>query len=422
MRIDILTIFPAIFDSFLGESLLKKGIDAGIIDIQTHDIRSYTEDKHKRVDDEPYGGGAGMVMTPQPLADAIEGVIEKREVKKILLTPGGKPFRQADAVRLSKEENLLFICGRYEGVDQRVSDLYVDEEISIGDFVLNGGEVAAMAITEAVFRLLPGAVGKEESVERESFAENLLEHPHYTRPDDFRGEKVPDILLSGHHAKIEEWRKERSISKTTDVRPDLLVRAAEEKKWDVAFSLALIHYPVTGKSGETITGSVTTLDVHDLARIGKTYGARAVYAVTPVEDQRRVVERIREHWMEGDVLREIDGRRTEALDIMKVVPSIEAMSADAKRSSKKKIRILATSAVEKPESLSADEWLASVKQDEEWIVLFGTAYGLAPELLEMADALLKPIEGGGEFNHLPVRGASAIISDWLFGKNRRYSI
>jgi tRNA (guanine37-N1)-methyltransferase len=421
MRIDILTIFPTMFDSFLGESLLKKGIDAGIIDVRLHDIRAYTDDKHRRVDDEPYGGGAGMVMTPQPMADAIESVVGERRVKKILLTPGGKPLRQSDAIRLSKEENLLFVCGRYEGIDQRVSDLFIDEEISIGDFVLNGGEVAAMALTEALFRLLPGAVGKEESVERESFAEDLLEHPHYTRPEEFRGLKAPEILLSGHHAKIEEWRKDMSVKKTAGVRPDLLARAADARRGDVAFSLALIHYPILGKSGETITGSVTTIDVHDLARIGKTYGARAVYVVTPVEDQRRVVERIREHWMEGDVLREIDGRRTEALDILKVVTSIEAMTAEAKRSSGKKIRILATSAVEKPESLSADEWLLSVNPDEEWIVLFGTAYGLAPELLERADALLKPIVGAGEFNHLPVRGASAIISDWLFGKNRRLS-
>ena len=419
MRIDILTIFPSIFESFLGESLLSKGIEKGLLEIHIHDIRKYSKDKHKKVDDMPYGGGAGMVMSPQPIVDALRDIKSESESgKTLLLSPGGKPLSQIDAARFSKEKSLVLICGRYEGIDQRIHDSFVDEEISIGDFVLNGGEVAAMAVIEAVFRLIPGAVGSEESVEFESYNKNLLEHPQYTRPEDFEGMKVPGVLLSGNHKEIEKWRLEKSLEKTESVRPDLFAKGSDEIKKNIKFSMALVHYPVLGKKGETITGSITTLDVHDFARIGKTYSAETVYVITPVEDQQRLIERLYRHWTESETLKELDGRRTEALDIVKVVPSIGAMIKDAKKRGRK-IKILATSAVDVKNSVSPARWLKSIKEGEEWIVLYGTAYGLAPELIESADAVLEPIDGRGEFNHLPVRGASAIITDRLLGNLRR---
>ncbi len=415
MRVDILSIFPSFFDSIFSESLLKKAIEARVIDIQVHDIREYTKDKHRRTDDEPYGGGAGMVMTPQPIVSALEAITKDAPARRILLTPRGKPFRQSDAVRLSKEKRLLFVCGRYEGVDQRVTDGFIDEEISLGDFVLNGGEIAAAALVESIFRLLPGAVGNSESLETESFERGLLEYPHYTRPEDFQGMKVPDVLLSGHHKKIENWRREESLKQTAKVRPDLL---SKSDAVSTQFSIALVHYPVLGKDGQPMVGSITTIDVHDMARIGRTYGARSVFIITPVEDQKIMVDRLKSHWIEGDFLKGEFERRVEALDIMETAGSVEIMLQKVKKRSKK-VKILATSAIESPSSITPEEWRAKSCEADEWVILFGTAYGLAPELMEMADYQLSPIEGAGEFNHLPVRGASAIITDSLFGKRRR---
>ncbi len=416
MRVDILTIFPSLFDSFLGESLLRKAIDKEILDIRVHDIRAFTENKHGNVDDIPYGGGAGMVMAAQPIVSALESLKKEGNPRTVLLTPRGKPFRQRDAVRLAKEERLILVCGRYEGVDERITS-QIDEEISIGDFILNGGEVAAMAVVESVFRLLPGAVGSPESLESESFEENLLGYPQYTRPEEFRGEKVPDVLLSGHHKKIDRFRMERRIERTVQMRPDLLERSADAKRGGINFSIALVHYPVLGKDGRVITASITTIDIHDIARVARTYGAKSAFIVTPVEEQRKLATRLKEHWMEGDLLKGEFERRVEALGILQPASSVGEMISIVKRRAKK-VKMLATSAEESDNAVSADEWLFTADEADEWIILFGTAYGLAPELMKQADSRLEPVVGAGEFNHLPVRGAFAIITDRLFGRRR----
>jgi len=416
MRVEILTIFPSLFDSFLGESLLRKAIDKGLIDIQVHDIRAFTENKHGNVDDIPYGGGSGMVMTAQPIVSALESLKKEGTARTVLLTPRGKPFRRLDAARLAQEDRLILVCGRYEGVDERITR-EVDEEISIGDFILNGGEVAAMAVVESVFRLLPGAVGSPESLASESFEENLLGYPQYTRPEEFRGERVPEVLLSGHHEKIKRFRMERRMEKTVQMRPDLLERLADEKRSKVNFSLALVHYPVLGKDRRVITSSITTIDVHDLARVARTYGAKSAFIVTPVEEQRKLAERLKEHWMQGDILKGEFERRVEALGILQATTSVGEMISIVKRRAKK-IKMLATGAEQADNAVSADEWLLSADEADEWIILFGTAYGLAPELMEQADCRLSPVVGAGEFNHLPVRGAFAIITDRLFGLRR----
>ena len=415
MRIDILTIFPSLFDSFLGESLLAKAIEKNIVDIRVHDIRKWSKDKHRKVDDAPFGGGAGMVMTLQPIADALEELSKEGAAKKILLSPRGKLFTQKKARELSNLDRIILVCGRYEGLDERISRHYLDEEISIGDYILNGGEVAAMALVESLFRLLPGAIGKKESLETESFEEGLLEYPHYTRPEEFRGERVPEVLLSGHHEKIKKWRYEKSLEVTKSVRPDLLAKRSgnQASKKRVKFSIALVHDPVVGKSGETMVSSITTLDIHDMARVGKTYGAQAVYIVTPVLDQKLMVERIIGHWLDDEALQS-GVRRVAALSLIKVVPSIALAVADAKKRAKV-VKLLATSAASDEGFISPDEFVSSAGEAEEWIIMFGTAYGLAPELMEKADSRLAPVLGDGEFNHLPVRGASAIILDRLFG-------
>ena len=232
MQIEILTIFPAYFESPLRESLLGKAMAAGLVEVTATDLRGFATDRHRKVDDEPYGGGAGMVMLAPVVASAIEARREatgRPRAWTVLMTPEGAPLDHARAAALAARERLLLVCGRYEGIDERVRDLGLyDEEISLGDFVLPGGEAAALALTEAVTRLVPGVVGEPESLENESFLRERLDYPHYTRPREYRGLAVPDVLLSGDHKRIVAFRRARALARTRERRPDLLVRRPEE--------------------------------------------------------------------------------------------------------------------------------------------------------------------------------------------------
>jgi tRNA (guanine37-N1)-methyltransferase len=221
VRIDVFTIFPGIVQGPLRESLLGKAIEAGVVDVRVHDIRAFVADKQRQVDDEPYGGGPGMVLKPEPVFAAVESLGEGTK-RVIVLSPAGRRLEQSLVRELAKEPWLVLISGRYEGVDERVVEGLPAEEVSIGDYVLSGGEIPALVVLEAVTRLVPGVVGKEESLERESFEDGALDHPHYTRPSEFRGMAVPDVLLSGNHAEVERWRREASREKTRRNRPDLL--------------------------------------------------------------------------------------------------------------------------------------------------------------------------------------------------------
>ena len=220
MRVDVFTIFPEYLDAPLRSSLHGKARDAGVLDVRLHDPREHTIDQHRSVDDPPFGGGAGMVMMPAPLFAAVEAADPVRPL--YLLTPSGRPFDQPLARELAASEGFSLVCGRYEGVDQRVADHLCDGELSIGDFVLAGGEAAALVVIEAVARLVPGVVGNEASPERESFGDGLLEEPQYTRPADFRGWVVPEVLRSGDHARIDRWRRAHALRRTLERRPDLL--------------------------------------------------------------------------------------------------------------------------------------------------------------------------------------------------------
>ena len=223
LRFDIVSIFPGMFASPFGESIIQRAREAGLLDIHVHDLRDYSLNKHRKVDDSPFGGGVGMVMNVEPIARAITAVKkEVPETRTILLSPGGRPFDQEKAWELSSLPSLTLICGRYEGIDERIRLHYVDEEISIGDYVLTGGELPAMVLVEAISRLLPGVLGDPESVVEESFHDDLLEYPQYTRPRDYEGLKVPEILVSGDPKKIRDWQKAEALKKTAQVRPDLL--------------------------------------------------------------------------------------------------------------------------------------------------------------------------------------------------------
>ncbi|MFS0613207.1 tRNA (guanosine(37)-N1)-methyltransferase TrmD [Lederbergia ruris] len=224
MKIDILTLFPEMFTGVLGSSILKKAEEKEAVSYSVENFRRFSKNKHHTVDDYPYGGGAGMVLQPQPIFDAVSHLTKKTDTKPriILLCPQGERFDQRKAEELAQEKHLIFICGHYEGYDERIREHLVTDEISIGDYVLTGGELGAMVVIDSVVRLLPGVLGNENSPIHDSFSTGLLEHPHYTRPADFRGMKVPDVLLSGNHAKIAEWRKEQSLKRTRERRPDLL--------------------------------------------------------------------------------------------------------------------------------------------------------------------------------------------------------
>lgn len=219
MKISILTLFPHMFDNFLSESIIKRAIDKGLVSVEVINIRDFSKLNNNQVDDTPYGGGAGMVMMVEPVVDAINSV-KKNNSKVYLMSPAGVPFKQEQAVNLSEEEHIILICGHYEGIDERIS-YYIDGEISIGDFVLTGGEIPAMAISDAVIRLLDGVI-REESYINDSFSDKLLDYPTYTKPPIYDGHSVPDVLLSGHHKNINEWRKSEQIKRTSDRRPDLM--------------------------------------------------------------------------------------------------------------------------------------------------------------------------------------------------------
>lgn len=222
MKIDVLTLFPSMFDNVMGESMMWKARDRQILDFATHDIRDYSGNKHRQVDDTPYGGGGGMLLKVDVITRAVEAVKGDRDTKVILMSPQGQVFNHQKALDLSQEDSLIFLCGHYEGFDERVRDLLVDEEISIGDYVLTGGELAAMVVIDAVVRQLPGVLGADDGADNDSHADGLLEGAHYTRPAEFRGLGVPDILKSGNHGAIADWRRKQAIRRTWRNRPELL--------------------------------------------------------------------------------------------------------------------------------------------------------------------------------------------------------
>ena len=244
MQFDVFTLLPEIFPPYLDSSILKRARQKGLIDIRVHNIRDYTHDKHHMTDDTPYGGGGGMVMKPEPIFEAVESILglttppsqpkPDSNIPIILLTPQGRVFDQRVAEELSRHEHIALLCGRYEGVDERIREHLVTDEISIGDYVLTGGELPALMIIDAVSRLLPGVLGDPTGAADDSHSMGLLEYPHYTKPPEFRGWKVPDVLASGNHARIEKWRREQALTRTFNKRPDMLIKA-ELSKEDLKF-------------------------------------------------------------------------------------------------------------------------------------------------------------------------------------------
>jgi len=232
MKFDIVTIFPSMIEAGLGEGVVSRGVERGLLNVAVHDLRRWTTDRHRTVDDVPYGGGPGMVMKAEPLMRAVSEIRETRGTPDsvVVLSPQGRTFTQAEAERLGRLEHIVLLCGRYEGMDERVRDMVATEEISIGDYVLSGGELAALVVVDAVSRLVPGVVGDEQSVAQDSFSRGLLDYPHYTRPAEIAGHRVPDVLLSGHHADVRRWRRKAALVRTLDRSPELITTATLDEE------------------------------------------------------------------------------------------------------------------------------------------------------------------------------------------------
>ncbi|CCH48931.1 tRNA (guanosine(37)-N1)-methyltransferase TrmD [Pseudodesulfovibrio piezophilus] len=426
MNFHLVSIFPHYFESPFASGLMGKAVENGLVAFDHVDVRHFAGGIHKSVDDRPFGGGPGMLLKLDPMAKALDSIESPGRI--LMLSPRGKPLTQARARELSAEEDLTLICGRYEGIDERLLDLYPIEMVSVGDFVLNGGEAGAVCLVEAVARLLPDFMGHTDSGEEESFSAGLLEYPHYTRPDDYQGLVVPEVLRGGNHGKIEEWRRECSLESTLNDRPDVLPEASLTVE-DIDFLrtlsrtrlgrnlyIALCHYPVVNKFGEKVAVSVTNLDLHDMSRVARSYGLGGFYATTPIEDQKALAEQLLNHWKKGaGSIANPD--RAEAFSKVKVFDDIEAAVLDIETQTGQCPRLAATSARldrrkhAEPALTYADvrKWL----EISPVLLVFGTGHGLAEEVLAKAEGILRPIRFLDDYNHLSVRSAVAIIVDRL---------
>ena len=430
-RFHIVTLFPEFFESPLSTALMGRAREAGIVDCSFHDPRQFSTDKHRHVDDRPYGGGPGMVMQGEPLARALRSI--ERPGRMLFMAPGGRPLTQDMVRELAREDDLTIVCGRYEGIDARLLQLFPLEPVSVGDIVLNGGESAALSVLEAVSRLMPGFMGKEESGDDESFSHGLLEYPHYTRPENLEGLTVPEVLQSGDHARIANWRRQESVRATLRMRPEMLNEAPLYRE-DVQtladtprerpgrnLSFCLVHYPVSLGPKKIGASSLTNLDIHDIARISRSYAMGSFYPVTPLGDQLRVLEEILRHWTRGPGGTG-NADRAQALGLVQPATSLEEAVAHMTAQHGTRPRLVASSAVwpskgkaSKPESMPMTPRDVRRWCDQGPVMLcLGTAQGLAPEVLEQCEGTLRPVRFLG-YNHLSVRSAAAILADRILG-------
>lgn len=416
MKITILTAFPDMMNGYLGMSVLGRAIASGKLEAEVLDLRDFAEGSYRQIDDYSFGGG-GMVLMAEPLEKAIKfacGGVEKPFV--VYPSPQGVRLHQELVEDLSRKERIVILCGHYEGADERVIKKHVDLEISLGDFVLTGGELPAMAVADAVARLAPGVVGKSSAVKEDSFYSGMLDTPHYTRPALWEGEKAPEALLSGDAKAIERWRRDEAVSRTLERRPDLLSRAGIMPWLDKGAYLMEVHYPVLDRNGEKSSTAITGMDLHDIARACRTYGIKKYLLVTPLAQQREMAKKIGLHWTEGWGA-EHNPDRSEAFKTLKIFASVQkALTWVAEREKTEPYKIATTA---RPHT-GAQHWL-SVKRDilakkASPVFIFGTGWGLHEEILETADAVMTPIHGGEDgWNHLSVRSAASITLDRFFG-------
>ena len=420
MRFTVVTILPELIEPSLGAGVVGRAREAGVIEVATVNPRDFTHDKHRSVDDSPYGGGPGMVMKPEPLLAAIE---KAGQGHRVLLSPAGAPLTQARVRELAKLDHVILVCGRYEGVDERAIELGIDEQLSIGDYVLSGGELGALVVIDACARLVPGVLGEPTSADDESHSAGLLEYPQYTRPAELDGKPVPPVLTSGNHAAIAAWRRQQAMQRTAARRPDLWRRFRPTKAdgklvapLPARTHLALVHHPVRDRTGAVVTTALTNFDIHDIARSSLTYGLAGYHVVTPITSQREKAEHIARLWSED----EKGEHRARALDLVRTAASIEEVIVTLTAEHGRPPRVVATSASAASfpgvPHAGTDGLIAAASGDPApLLVLFGTGWGLVDEQIPSVSLVLAPIEGASSWNHLSVRSAVAVILDRLFG-------
>ena len=433
MQIHVVTLFPDFFDGPLQAGLLGRAQDTKKLSVILHNPRDRATDRHKTVDDRPYGGGPGMLMLLEPLVATLRELGHalpgsEQPGRLLIMSPKGRlldqPLARELAGDLTSRKPLTIVCGRYEGFDARLDALFPTEHISIGDFVLNGGETAALAVIESAARLVPGFMGHIESGDEESFSQSLLEYPHYTRPETFEGFDVPEILRSGDHGRIAAWRHQESLATTAKMRPDLL-RDVPLSSGDMAFLrtlprentaknlfCALVHYPVLDKDKKSVAVSLTNLDIHDIARSSCTYGLGGYYVTTPLEDQLHLLQSLLEHWQTGSGARSNEDRAT-AFRLVRPAKSVEDAITDITERTGKRPLVIATSACGHGTSTFAD--VRKMIQNQPVLLLFGTGHGLSPYITDKCNAMLPPLAWFSEYNHLSVRSAVAIVLDRIVG-------
>lgn len=429
MEVSILTVFPEIYHNFLQTSLIKRAQEQGTLSFDVRAFSSFCEPK-ERIDAPTVGHGSGMAIRPEVLERAVTAQEEKHgKAYRIFLTPQGKKLNQRMAQKIAQElenhRHVMFVAGRYEGIDERAVQEYADLELSIGDYVLMGGDLPAMVVIEAFSRYLPGVVGREESVEKDSFSGSFLDFPPYTTPPrEWKGRIIPEVLLSGNHKAMDEQRldkaAERSVLEHFDwVRSHCKERKDQERaaKFIPSHYCALLHGDVVVDKGRVGNSSVTTLDIHDIARSARTYGFKEYFVVTPLEDQQKIVKSVLGFWDTSGI--SYNYNRADAVSHVKLVKDLEAVKAAIKEKEGIEPLVIATSA----QVVGGVPSITYFDQQEVWskkrpvLLIFGTAKGLSQELMRQCDYILGPVLGFSNFNHLSVRSAAAIIFDRWLGIN-----
>lgn len=430
MNISILTVFSELYDSFLKTSLVGRAQEKGIVSINATSFFSYVAPK-ERIDAPTFGHGSGMVIRP----DVLEKAITDKESQhgpayKIFFSPQGKKLDQALlrdlAVLFQEKKHIMFIPARYEGMDARIEQVYADQIISIGDFVLLGGDLPTMVLLEGLLRLLPGVVGKQDSIEQESFSGPFVDYPVYTAPVVWHGLEVPEVIRSGNHAAMNAWRTEQAVSHTVLGHFDWLRSrnlTDEQKKLSRTY---IPHHYVALQHGDVLIGddrvlgttSVTSIDIHDIARSSKTYGVESLFIVTPLVDQKRIVQTLLDFWQTGVGI-DYNRHRHQAINMVQIQENLDGVIAAIEAKEGIKPVLVATSAC----NYGPDKTISFYDQEKVWalgrpvLFIFGTGQGLSEELMERCDFVLMPLQGFSNFNHLSVRSAVAIILNQWMGIN-----
>lgn len=430
MNISIITLFPDLYIPFLDTSLVKKAHQKGIVSINTANLFNYCTAK-QRIDGATFGPGAGVVIKPEIIEQAIDdNEIKKGEAFKIFFSPSGRKLNQTllvdISIKIQTKKHLMLLPARYEGMDYRVEKYYADEIISIGDYVLMGGDLPAMVFLEGILRLIPGVIGKKESVQEDSFSGAFVDYPQYTEPISWKGEKVPEILRSGDHQKIKNWREDQAVKETVENHFQWLRTHIHDKE-DVKKALkyipphyaVIMHDQVVLPGAQEGTSSVTSIDIHDIGRSARTYGIKKYFIVTPLIDQQKIVKKLMEFW-QTQVGIDYNPHRHEALSNVVLCSNLDEVINIIKEENKNDPILIATTARSK-ENLNKriTYWDQDkvFKERKPILFIFGTAQGLSAKLIDKSDFILEPIEGFSNFNHLSVRSAAAIIFDRWIGIN-----